>query len=686
MYCKNCGKEIPDHAIFCPECGQKVEHTKKQTDGRGTGANEKNRKGLRKLAAGILLVLLACIAGIGYLKYPGWKAEKQVALGERQLEAEDFESAIPSFEEAVRRKPRELSYYPKLAEAYAGADDKEKAIEVLEQGIQVYEELPEEKKEEVLADADGMKEQAVELILEQAEQSEDSQTAKQYLDRMENLKPESESAAPTVEEAVEKIQQIVEQKEKEEARRQITEEDLRTLLEKNAGTNIVFMICDDFDGNQALEAFALVGTYNEDEYGDTYNGAVWFTNGEESVCVREEGSYWANTETILDFETNKYFELAEYYTTGNISFVWGVEADHAYEPIISGKCSSLSQKAEKSRELYMVEDTYDASSDKEMGFSMGHTWKSYDLYWDGDFYEYGGVYIQEEDFMACEGAGEILDGIRTDGSEVLGIIYYKNGKIRINICKNEEYGISYRFETYQYDQKTGKLTLIEVADDSGTYSTTLIEEIAVYPDDVPFGDTQRKEIAINQFLSSFTEPVFSVREYSAANPNWAELILFSTNFIYKHITHVENLGGFNYAQIIPAKAVNKILKHYFNITTPVEDLGSDVKYDAERDAYILPDWVLGKEELDIILANEIRDLGGGIYEVQFTNVCVSESTYSELDGEYISNDRPYQEWDIYYTYSMEEVEDDPFCEVEGHGTARLQRIDGRYVLLEMTRE
>ena len=177
-----------------------------------------------------------------------------------------------------------------------------------------------------------------------------------------------------------------------------------------------------------------------------------------------------------------------------------------------------------------------------------------------------------------------------------------------------------------------------------------------------------------------------MREYSAANPNWAELILFSTNFIYKHITHVENLGGFNYAQIIPAKAVNKILKHYFNIITPVEDLGSDVKYDAERDAYILPDWVLGKEELDIILANEIRDLGGGIYEVQFTNVCVSESTYSELDGEYISNDRPYQEWDIYYTYSMEEVEDDPFCEVEGHGTARLQRIDGRYVLLEMTRE
>lgn len=28
MFCENCGKQLEDDAIFCPECGQKVQVTK----------------------------------------------------------------------------------------------------------------------------------------------------------------------------------------------------------------------------------------------------------------------------------------------------------------------------------------------------------------------------------------------------------------------------------------------------------------------------------------------------------------------------------------------------------------------------------------------------------------------------------------------------------------------------------
>ena len=58
MYCKNCGKEMPDGAKFCRTCGEKNsdgpsnEHTSK----------ERERQQTNSVAKGILLVIVLIIA------------------------------------------------------------------------------------------------------------------------------------------------------------------------------------------------------------------------------------------------------------------------------------------------------------------------------------------------------------------------------------------------------------------------------------------------------------------------------------------------------------------------------------------------------------------------------------------------------------------------------------------------
>lgn len=696
MFCRNCGKKLPDHAMFCPECGQPVERLdgspKEETAG-GNAPSDPERKGKKRIWAAIVLLILAAAAAVTALViYPRWSTKKQAEQAEEQLQAGDYESVILFFEEAVKKNPKELAYYPKLAEAYAKTDDREKAIEILEQGMEVYQTLEEEEKEEVLPIENEMTEKLADLLTEQASSVESAEEAKTYRDKAESLKPENEETKQKVEEAVGKIEEIVQQKEQEEARRQITEEVLRKLLENTAGTNIVFMICDDFDGNQALEAFALVGSVHQDEYESVYEGTLWYVNGTEAGCIREHGFYWLDSENVLDFEEKKYFEIFEYYTTGNLAYVWGVNADQAYEETsVSGKCSSLRQTSEKSRELYVTEDTYDAEYDAEMDMYVGHTWKRYYLYWDGEFHEYGGTLMTEEELLVFDGAQAALDLIRSEGREISTILYRANGIININYSYGEGL-VVYGNMTLRCDGNTvtvepirgDDVTYLEDTSYGGTYAPAFLEDIATYPDSTSFRNGIGK-LEVNQFLSTFTNTSRPVKEYTSDNPDWGGLLWFAYNFLESDggNEHVENTEGMDYATYVPADSVNRILRKYFNIEAPKESFSESLKYNAEKDAYLFRDLGIGLAGMDLILADEIKDLGEDTYEVAFTNVCVNEEAYSESTGEYVYNNRPYKDWNIYYTYSMDDVANDIFCEVKAHGQAKIQRIDGRYVLLEL---
>lgn len=66
MFCKNCGKEIPSGAEFCPNCGTKTNGNTQQA-GPVSSNTAKSSTGLQTNVAGLLCYLGAWVTGIIFL-------------------------------------------------------------------------------------------------------------------------------------------------------------------------------------------------------------------------------------------------------------------------------------------------------------------------------------------------------------------------------------------------------------------------------------------------------------------------------------------------------------------------------------------------------------------------------------------------------------------------------------------
>lgn len=91
-------------------------------------------KKLTASVAAIVLILLGVV--ILSTMVIGWNnsADLQAFLGERYLDALDYDRAIASFECALRIDPKNVNAYQKLAEVYSSMGDDERAVETLRSG------------------------------------------------------------------------------------------------------------------------------------------------------------------------------------------------------------------------------------------------------------------------------------------------------------------------------------------------------------------------------------------------------------------------------------------------------------------------------------------------------------------------------------------------------------------------
>lgn len=133
MYCKNCGKELPDDARFCPECGeqvadgdieQKKEVYEKEFQFEPDHSNTQMRMmktGLFILAGVLIIVVIACFA---YISKKGREAEMRAVQEEKERAEEQAKEA-----EAARIQAEEEKQAAQEEAAQAQESAKETAQE-----------------------------------------------------------------------------------------------------------------------------------------------------------------------------------------------------------------------------------------------------------------------------------------------------------------------------------------------------------------------------------------------------------------------------------------------------------------------------------------------------------------------------------------------------------------------------
>ena len=455
MYCPYCGSEIPDHLTICNVCGNKLDPN--IVKGKSGNTSDKPPKGrspqkhetrLRSviLAAGIAIGL---IAGIGISLLGNTKPDPAPDVPAPEIPAQSNTSEQASAANSGSEQNIEQNTEQSSAQNTASGT----AAQVPDSGTT----------------ASGSKEEASDSKTYPSDSassgihSEESSAQNSTSDSASSKTPAKNAAA--------------------------SEKLLREQLVKTIGSdsNIADFCVSDYDRDGTFEAFALVG--KPDDY-DVFFGSLYFVTEDSAETVISESPFYAYSEQnhMLRFDECDFYLVGEYYTTADLSYVFGVRNGNYYEHDFSRKGTSLRQE-EPGGDMTIILSEYDATYDKSTDMYMGHTWKPYYLYWDGDFREYGGIEISVDDLLKCSGAQKYVDMITNHGFRIDSIYYRANGIININYSSGDS-------SLTQYDNMTlirngSSVTVKQISsqggDDpaaysyGGIYKPALYSDIASYP-------------------------------------------------------------------------------------------------------------------------------------------------------------------------------------------------------------
>ena len=269
---------------------------------------------------------------------------------------------------------------------------------------------------------------------------------------------------------------------------------LKVFKEKTGNLTTSDFCTYDYDKDGKYEAFALVG--DEDDFG-AFTGTLYFVTDKSVETVLEDGVFWPYSGDLrmLRFNDCGFYLIGEYYTTGDVTYVFGVKNGKWYEHPFSRQGMSLRQ-VDQTNEMTITLSEYDGMKDKQSGYYSAHTWKTYYMYWNGDFVEYGGLKISEKDLLAYKNAGTYVDQIKSQGYTIDSIYYRANGIININYSIENDTFIDYENLTLVLKDKAvtplniyndPNVTFKTAADLSkasygGTYKACMFADRAVYPD------------------------------------------------------------------------------------------------------------------------------------------------------------------------------------------------------------
>lgn len=267
----------------------------------------------------------------------------------------------------------------------------------------------------------------------------------------------------------------------------MSESSYKNIIEEESQNEIVYSHYNDFDSDGICEMFAIVGESMDD---DTISGEIWFVNQHGAYKIEESRDYWKYPDVYL-FGDDIFIAFNEYYTTGTITYLWGVQDAKPFQPSLTEKANGF--EINNYNEVVISDDTYDAAKTIYDDWKVlpddeqwtGHTWNQYYYYWSGDsFREYGAIEITIDELLQIDGTNELVEYINNSGATINEIYYRNNNIFQINYQKEERETNAtttyYNNITFRY---TGKRVALEECEfGEGIILRALNTSLAVYPD------------------------------------------------------------------------------------------------------------------------------------------------------------------------------------------------------------
>lgn len=264
------------------------------------------------------------------------------------------------------------------------------------------------------------------------------------------------SESPIITQNPEKLPEASTEPVGEPENRILSEETLVSYLEEEEGVLVITQVYDDFDNDGSYEMFAFV---SEPEYlvdYDSLYGKVVFLDSELQLTeLTTEFAVWddASIRTVA-LENRLLFVADEAFVSETASRVYAV---YENEPVCL--LSNLGYFDEQDGALLLTVSDYDMCVEYD-GFSTGHTWKTYYLYYvetEQCFREYLAEEITEEGFLAYEGADELLASLRAQYPHAeYEFLLRENGMLHINLIYDA--GGYLLQKNVTVDSRDGKLT------------------------------------------------------------------------------------------------------------------------------------------------------------------------------------------------------------------------------------
>lgn len=163
----------------------------------------------------------------------------------------------------------------------------------------------------------------------------------------------------------------------------------------------------------------------------------------------------------------------------------------------------------------------------------------------------------------------------------------------------------------------------------------------------------------------------NLKRYSEHNIDYLNLLRTTYHYIYEKKRDKMEIQDEYY--VVDVREVNDFLQEYFNVSVPCETY-EDIIYNNNK--FYFPAGDYGDIGRTVAIIENIHYIDENMYEVTFYDTYVYPENWDTGAVNLI------EDWDIYYSYDVQQMKNDEFVEVSGIGKSILKQEGERFIVLE----